>query len=145
MRRFQTLMLCAVCAIVATPFSQVSAEKGDIIISRDVQPRTATRAPLVPDPNPLVSNPGAIARDAAMELSDSDFAAIATGATLRNNANSPAVVPAQFDRVQQQQMPGAATGQRAGGTGGSNSNAISNRVGSSLQQGLRPLQQLGGQ
>jgi hypothetical protein len=64
--------------------SPALAAGGDIIILREVQPRSATREPLIPDPNPHVVNPKPNAiidralRGMVMppELSDSDFAAV---------------------------------------------------------------------
>ncbi|MCU1718560.1 hypothetical protein [Pseudomonas sp. 5P_3.1_Bac2] len=149
MRGQYKALIWAVLIALSAPLTQVTAEPGDIIISREVQPRTATRAPMVPDPNPLVSNPGAIThRVTTGELSDADFAAVATGAALSNTSAGSVLGGASTstEPMQPQHMPGVASDHRAGngGSSGASSN-LSGQLNNRIQQGLRPLQQLGGQ
>ncbi len=115
--------------------------EGEITISRDVQPRVATRAPLMVDPNPRTSSPGAITYEATDELSDSDFAAITTGTAMSGLLSSGAHSsnPSSVDRLPQQHLPGMGATHRAGGQG-----SVGSQVNRSVQQGLRPLQSLGG-
>lgn len=124
-------------------FSQfVPAEGGDIIISREVQPRSATRSPLTADPNPTSINPGALTlRNApdSRELSDGEFASISSGSTLSIPLRS---LQPQTDSTsaQLQRLP-TSTAISGGAGGGRMEGSISR----SIDQGLRPLQRLGGQ
>lgn len=132
-----------VCTAVALSAPLAMAEPGQIIITRDVQPRSATRQAVVPDPNPKTVNPDAITTGAMVELSDGDFASVSTGSVLPGLVvGSPqAGGPLQIERTPSQNLPGmsAVHGGARGADGG-----ISGQVNRSLQQGLRPLQQLGG-
>ena len=62
------------------------ADKGIIIIKRDVQVRNATIPPLIPDPSPTTvnANPSAHVLKQTNELSDGDFASISSGAGISN-------------------------------------------------------------
>src|SRR5690554_5614041 len=52
------LLVCLTGLIICVATQlQAHAAGGDIIISREVQPRAAARQELVPDPTPLVANP----------------------------------------------------------------------------------------
>jgi len=132
-----------VCTAVALSAPLAMAEPGQIIITRDVQPRSATRPALVPDPNPKTVNPGAITTGAMVELSDGDFASVSTGSVLPGLVvGSPQIGgQLQIERMPSQNLPGmsAVHGGARGADGG-----ISGQVNRPLQQGLRPLQQLGG-
>lgn len=131
---------------------QAQAAGGDIIISREVQPRSATRAALVPDPNPNVANPNHAPRinrtlesaQAPLEISDSDFASVTSGTSLGNGLQIFTRTPDQTGT----HMPGrnglgisgnTAAGRSVGGSTG----RIGGDVNRSVQQGLRPLQNLG--
>jgi hypothetical protein len=132
-----------VCTAVALSAPLALAEPGQIIITRDVQPRSATRPAVVPDPNPKTVNPGAITTGAMVELSDGDVASVSTGSVLPGlMVGSPQTgSPLQIERIPSQNLPGmgAIHGGARGAEGG-----ISGQVNRPLQQGLRPLQQLGG-
>lgn len=138
------LLLCTV-SIDSLP---VLAAEGDIIITRQVQPRTATRTELVPDPNPNLVNPnhqtlGAVKNlRSAHELSDGDFAGINSGITLPQRLLAPTTTgDLSTSTVQQtQSLPGLSATHTGGSTSG-----IAGQINRSVQQGLRPLNILGGQ
>ncbi|MFJ4454287.1 hypothetical protein ACIP1G_10405 [Pseudomonas sp. NPDC089392] len=116
------------------------ADKGIIIITRDVQTRNATVPPLIPDPNPTTvnANPSAHVLKQTNELSDGDFANISSGAGISN------MITQQTNNLggnlgNQSQLPNL-----SGGRGTGSGNGISNMVNSSLQRGLAPLQILTG-
>lgn len=121
------------------------AADGDIILSRDVQPRVATRPPLVPDPNPTVVNVAPhqqINRQTQSieqlgELSDSDFASINSGLSLPNRllgTDNPQALPSA-----QQHQQGVSSLNHGNGAV---SSGIAGQINRSVQQGLRPLQNL---
>lgn len=130
------LIGCTLGAIVSLP---AQAEKdGRILITRDVQPRIAYRAPLVPDPNPVTvnANPSGHVLRATGELSDGDFANISSGSGISG------LVTQQTNNLggmmgNQTQLPNMAGGRSSGG-----GNGISNMVNSSVQQGLGALKVL---
>ncbi|MBT8768916.1 hypothetical protein J7302_22680 [Pseudomonas sp. DB1] len=135
-------MRFALLLVFAVPFQTSLAADGDVIIQRDVQSRTATRAPLVPDPNPRVVNPGAITSSTTVEMTDGDFANVSTGMALPDRTIQAQVVnnPAMSGNPGHQSLPGVGATHTGGGAGRS----ISSQVNQSIQQGLRPLQSLGG-
>lgn len=136
------LLLC-LCLGASAPCAL--ADNGDIVITRDVQPRVATRAPLVPDPNPVTINVSPheqVTRQTQRidqtpgELSDSDFANINSGLSLPNRLLGTGNPQALTSTLQQ----------RSGGPGhsaGSVSSGIGTQINRSVQQGLSPLQNLG--
>lgn len=146
------LLLClsGLTVCVATQL-QAQAAGGDIIISRDVQPRAAARQELVPDPNPHLVNPNRSALinnsirsgQAPTEISESDFAGVTSGVSLGNGLQ---IFNQPVDQLGTQ-MPvrnglgvsGSTVGGRATGSTG----RIGGDINRSVQQGLRPLQSLG--
>lgn len=131
---------------------QAHAAGGDIIISRDVQPRSATRQELVPDPHPRRVNPNRAARinstlksgQAPLEMSDREFASVTSGTSLGNGLQvfTPALDQAgnpMSSRVGLGVQGNSAAGRSVGGAAG----RIGGDVNRSVQQGLRPLQSLG--
>lgn len=128
------------CALGSGFSLPVQAENGIVVITRDVQPRMAIRAPLVPDPSPVTvnTNPSAHILKQTNELSDGDFAGISSGAGISS------LVTQQTNNLgghisNQTQLPNLAGGRSSGG-----GNGISNMVNSSVQKGLAPLQILTG-
>lgn len=131
-------------ALVASP---ASAANGDIIISREVQPRAATRKELVHDPNPQLVNPkpNAVIHSGLRsghigELDDSDFAAVTSGTRLPQQ-----LLDSQMPRVQQSASDvarhvGSAGHNPVGHSGNGALSNINGQVNRSVQQGLRPLQ-----
>ncbi|MBV4541561.1 hypothetical protein [Pseudomonas vlassakiae] len=118
----------------------VRADNGIIVITRDVQPRMAIRAPLAPDPYPTTANanPSAQVLKQTNELSDGDFASITSGTGISSLITQPTGNLGGHIGNQTQ-----LTNQAAGrGTG--SGNGISNMVNSSVQRGLAPLQILTG-
>ena len=126
------LIGCALGSSISLP---VQADNGIIIITRDVQPRNATRPPVIPDPNPTTANanPTEHIHKQTNELSDGDFAGITSGAGMSS------LVTQQTNNMganinNQAQLPNMAGG-RSGGSG----NGIANMVNSNIQQGLGAL------
>lgn len=143
---FAGLLICVLTQL------QAQAGGGDIIISREVQPRAATRQALVPDPNALVANPNHSARirhavgagGMSTEVSDGEFAGVTTGVHLGSGVQvfTPAGDTAGGAPMHGHDGQGVAS--RAGGTGGLGATGrIGSTVNRSVQQGLRPLQNLG--
>ncbi|GGI95408.1 hypothetical protein [Halopseudomonas pertucinogena] len=146
------LLICliglAIC--VLTQF-QARAADGDILISREVQPRAAARQELMPDPNPQVVNPEhstqirnniRSARN-PMEISDRDFANVTSGTSLGRGVQ----VFNQTRAQKHNNLRGAGglgiTAGAGGARAGGGTARIGNDVNRSVQQGLRPLQNLG--
>jgi len=116
------------------------ADNGIIVITRDVQPRMAIRAPLAPDPYPTTANanPSAYVLRQTNELSDGDFASITSGTGISS------LITQQTDNLggaigNQTQLTNQAAGRGTGSGSG-----IANMVNSSVQRGLAPLQILTG-
>ncbi|UJJ33305.1 hypothetical protein HV822_02035 [Halopseudomonas maritima] len=132
----------------AMAFQAAQAADGDIIIQRQVQSRIATRAPLLPDPNPEIVNPGTDARRMAAEMSDADFANVASGAALRGHyvesQITQGLVPNHSGSVLAGPQSGTQTVGGGGGGGGAVSGpAISGTINQSIKQGLGPLNAIG--
>lgn len=138
--------LCVSALIVSSP---VMSADGDIIISRQVQPRAAARIDLVPaaDPRLVNTKPGAAAgnglltRDSAGELSDSDFASVSSGTRLTQQLLAS---PMTVDPSTGSAAPGHVADAGIGAVG-HGSGAVGNLGGlvtRSVQQGLLPLQVL---
>ncbi|MGN8250419.1 hypothetical protein [Pseudomonas sp. SMV7] len=130
------LLGCVLASLSLT----AQADKGIIIITRDVQTRNATVPPLIPDPSPITvnANPSAQVLRQTNELSDGDFAGISSGAGISN------LVTQQTNQLggnlgNQTQLPNL-----SGGRGTGSGNGIANMVNSSVQRGLAPLQILTG-
>ena len=121
------------------------AADGIIVITRDVQPRVATRPALVPDPNPRTvnANPSStvIRATNSYELNDADFARITSGSSLQRQMLPGGQLPglSNSSHASSHGLPGMRAGQ--GGGAGSN---VSNQINRSLQQGLAPLKILTG-
>ncbi|WP_226944855.1 hypothetical protein [Pseudomonas sp. FME51] len=142
------LCLAGLALCIATQLPVYGAD-GDIIISRQVQPRAAARQELVPDPNPLVVNPR---RDAMLnqaldaglaptEMSDRDFAGISSGSRFSNAFSN---LPFGAGPANPVPTGGGAAGLNPAGHGGGVAGNAGGQVSRSIQQGLRPLQMLGG-
>ncbi|MEJ6655107.1 MAG: hypothetical protein QNL70_03760 [Pseudomonas sp.] len=145
----QVLLCLAGLALCIATQLPVHGADGDIIISRQVQPRAAARQELVPDPNPLVANPR---RDAMLnqaldaglaptEMSDRDFAGISSGSRISNTFSN---LPLGAGPANPVPTGGGAAGLNPAGHGGGAAGNAGGQVNRSIQQGLRPLQILGG-
>lgn len=123
------------CALGSSFCLPVQADNGVILIKRDVQPRNAMIPPLIPDPDPTTvnANPSKQILRQTNELSDGDFASIASGAgsshLVTQNTNNLG-----GNITNQSQLSNLPAG-RSGNSG----NGIANMVNSNIQQGLGAL------
>jgi hypothetical protein len=126
-RSIYSLLLIG-CALGSSVCLPVQADNGLIIIKRDVQPRMATRAPVMPDPSPTTANanPSKQVLRQTNELSDGDFASVASGAGI-----SRLVTQNTNNQTQLSNLPA--------GRSGNSGNGIANMVNSNIQQGLGAL------
>ncbi|VVQ29880.1 hypothetical protein PS943_01609 [Pseudomonas fluorescens] len=123
------------CALGSSVCLPVHADNGVIIIKRDVQPRMATRAPVMPDPSPTTANanPSKTIHSQTNELNDGDFAGVASGAGISRlvTQGSNNLGGNISNQTQLSNLPAG----RSGNAG----NGIANMVNSSVQQGLGAL------
>ncbi|KOY02612.1 hypothetical protein [Pseudomonas nunensis] len=132
--RIYSLLLIG-CALGSSVSLPVQADNGIITIKRDVQTRNATIPPLIPDPHPTTvnANPSKQILTQTNELSDGDFAGVASGAGISNlvtqNTNNLG-----GNISNQQQLSNLPAG-RSGNSG----SGIANMVNSNVQQGLGAL------
>jgi len=131
-------LLLVGCALASA--LPVYADNGIIVITRDVQPRMAIRAPLAPDPYPTTANanPSAQVLKQTNELSDGDFASITSGTGISS------LITQQTDNLGGNVGNQTQLANQAAGRGTGSGNGISNMVNSSVQRGLAPLQILTG-
>ncbi|MHC8344048.1 hypothetical protein [Pseudomonas sp. RT6P73] len=132
-RIFSFLLIgCALGSSVCLP---VQAENGIILIKRDVQPRNATIPPLIPDPNPTTvnANPSKQILSQTNELSDGDFAGVASGAGISRlvTQNTNNLGGNISNQTQLSNLPA--------GRSGNSGSGIANMVNSNVQQGLGAL------
>lgn len=135
---------------LSMPMAAAFAADGNIVLSRQVQPRIATRQAMVPDPNPRVvsPSPNRIIGDTLLggtsgnnELNDHDFAGVSSGLALPRHLNNAHYnAPALGNALPAQSSSGAGASQ-----GGGMASSVAGQVNRSVQQGLRPLQIIGGQ
>ncbi|WP_419713052.1 hypothetical protein [Pseudomonas sp. NFX224] len=124
------------CALGSSICLPVQADNGIIVITRDVQTRMATRAPIIPDPNPTTvnANPSQQILKQTSELSDGDFAGVTSGTgisgliNLGSNGNLGGNISNQ---TQLSNLPG--------GRSGNSGSGIANMVNSSVERGLGAL------
>ncbi|WP_256721151.1 hypothetical protein [Pseudomonas putida] len=130
--------------------AQAQAEgNGVVVLTRDVKARPAIRQER-PDPNPTTVNTNASARivgQTSNELSDGDFASVASGSTV-NRVLLPDAGGVRGLNAMPNTLPGVGgvngLGGSAGGAGAGAGAGISNRVGGAISTGLAPLQMLTG-
>ncbi|MGV8842637.1 MAG: hypothetical protein ACOH2I_05195 [Pseudomonas sp.] len=145
----KVFVCCLLLLTLSIPLTATFAAGGDIVLSRQVQPRVATRQAMVPDPNPRVVNPSPnrIIGDTLLggtagnnELNDHDFARVSSGLALPQNLNNANYnAPIFSNSIPTQSSSGAAASQ----SGGMADN-VAGQVNRSVQQGLLPLQIIGG-
>jgi len=132
---------CALSATVSLPV--LAAGDGTIILQREVQARSAFRPTGTPDPRPNTVNadPSRRVLNQTNELSDGDFASVASGSSVNR-----VLVPDAAGNVRGMgAIPTSLPGLRGGsGPGAGGGNSISNSVNSGIQRGLAPLQILSG-
>jgi hypothetical protein len=130
-----TRLLLLGCALGSSISLPVQADNGIIIIKRDVQPRMATRAPVMPDPSPTIANanPSKQVLRQTNELSDGDFASVASGAGISRlvTQNTNNLGGNISNQTQLSNLPA--------GRSGNSGNGIANMVNSNIQQGLGAL------
>ena len=124
--------------------TNVQAEgNGVIVLDRDVQPIPIGRnGGKDPYPTTVNANPSARINQtlSSTELSDGDFAEIASGSSIRGNMNTPTSnLPGENTLTNTNDLPGMRTG-TGGGAGGS----ISNTVNRAMSTGLAPLTRMAG-
>lgn len=137
------------CALGASLLASLPARaegNGVVVLTRDVKTRDAFRKDR-PDPNPLTVNTNESARITAQtsnELSDGDFASVASGATIVNRLLTPDSTSGGSRVVNSvpSSLPGL--GNTTGGGGGGATGGIANTVNSGIQRGMAPLQILTG-
>nr|WP_314533202.1 hypothetical protein [uncultured Pseudomonas sp.] len=122
------------CALAISASLPAHADNGIITIKRDVQTRNAVIPPLVPDPNPTTvnANPSQHILKQTNELSDGDFANVASGASISRmvtqNTNN---LTGNMNQPQLSNQPAGRSGNSGGG--------IANMVNSSMTKGLGTL------
>lgn len=132
----QGLVLCLASQAIPSV-----ADDGDVVLTRTVQPRVATRSPLAPDPNPIKVNvsPAQQVERQTGELSDAEFANVSSNlraqGPMLNLDNSPAL----------QNTQPRLTNTTAGHGAGAVTSGLGTQINRTVQQGLSPLQRLGGQ
>lgn len=131
----QGLLLSLLCQAIPS-----FAGDGDVILTRTVQPRVATRAPLVPDPNPVKVNvsPASQIERQTGELSDADFANVS--GSLGNQGRMFNLDNSGVLNSSQLRHSGTSSGHRAGTA----TSGLGGQINRTVQQGLSPLQNLGG-
>lgn len=147
------LLLCGICLLPSiTLTAPAFSADGDIIILREVQPRSATRPPLVPDPNPHVVNPkpnsvinqGLRGMAAPTELSDSDFAGVTGGHGIQRQLSNATSHSLQSTSMQHGSGRANLPASPAASHSGAGLGNLDGQINRSLQQGLQPLQGLFG-
>jgi len=146
-RQSSTITWLVSTAIAAMLSGPVIADDGQIVIMRTVQPRTATRPALVPDPNPRVvkTSPQAYVdinnAIAGGELNDSDFARVNSGMTSSMHILTGNSGPLQQNSGINQRITRATSGIGGKAGGGGATGGIAGSVNRGVQQGLKPLMQ----
>ncbi|MBA1380787.1 hypothetical protein [Pseudomonas brassicacearum] len=146
MGTFNGRLICLLligCAASATFSVAAQAEgNGVIVLNRDVQPvHIGRNGGKDPYPTTVNANPSDRINQAiaSTELSDGEFASVASGSTIRNTVNPTTGVQGLNVVTNPNGMPGMGAG-HGGGSGG----AISGTINRSLSSGLAPLGRLAG-
>lgn len=146
MGTFNGRLICLLligCAASATFSVAAQAEGNDVIVlNRDVQPvHIGRNGGKDPYPTTVNANPSDRINQAiaSTELSDGEFASVASGSTIRNTVNPTTGVQGLNVVTNPNGMPGMGAG-HGGGSGG----AISGTINRSLSSGLAPLGRLAG-
>ena len=131
------LMACSLTALMGVCSAVQAAGNGEIVLVRTVQPQPVGTPAMHPDPDPVTANASPLAQvmGGTRELNDGDFAGVSTGTSIRHtmmpNGNSlPGLNTSNG-------LPGMTNG-HGGGSGGT----LSNTIGNSINQGMRPLSAL---
>ena len=137
------LLLIGSAASTFISFNVQAEGNGVIVLNRDVQPIAIGRSG-GKDPYPTTVNANPSGRiDQAMtstELSDGDFASVASGSSIRSNMITPnSDMPGMNVLTNPNGLPGMSAGHGGGGGG-----TISNPINRSLSTGLAPLTRMAG-
>ncbi|MCM8741518.1 hypothetical protein [Pseudomonas koreensis] len=137
------LLLIGSAASTFISFNVQAEGNGVIVLNRDVQPIAIGRSG-GKDPYPTTVNANPSGRiDQAMtstELSDGDFASVASGSSIRSNMITPnSDMPGMNVLTNPNGLPGMSAGHGGGGGG-----TISNTINRSLSTGLAPLTRMAG-
>lgn len=131
------LLLIGSAASAVFSVSAQAEGNGVIVLNRDVQPIPIGRnGGKDPYPTTVNANPSARINQTLSntELSDGDFASVASGSSIRGNMTTPSSnLPGMNTLTNQNGLPGMRVG-TGGGAGGS----ISNTVNRAMSTGLAP-------
>lgn len=142
-KAFTCLLLIGSAASPFLSFNVQAEGNGVIVLNRDVQPIPIGRSGgKDPYPTTVNANPAGRINNAmaSTELSDGEFAGVASGSSIRGGIVTPnSSVPGLNSLTNPNGMPGMSAG-HGGGSGG----AISNTVNRAMSTGLAPLTRMAG-
>jgi hypothetical protein len=142
-KAFTCLLLIGSAASPFLSFNVQAEGNGVIVLNRDVQPIPIGRSGgKDPYPTTVNANPSARINSTLSntELSDGDFARVASGSSIRGNINTPSSnLPGMNNLTNQNGLPGM-----RGGHGGGAGSSISNTVNRAMSSGLAPLTRMAG-
>ncbi|MFJ5283804.1 hypothetical protein ACIP66_08120 [Pseudomonas sp. NPDC088429] len=139
---FTCLVLIGSAASTFISFNAQAEGNGVIVLNRDVQVHSIGRERgKDPYPTTVNANPSARVNQAvnSAELSDGEFASVASGSSISGNITPNGVLPGTNVITNPNGLPGMSAG-HGGGSGGS----ISNTINRSLSTGLAPLTRMAG-
>ncbi|MDT3314971.1 hypothetical protein QZR14_26760 [Pseudomonas sp. rhizo66] len=137
------LLLIGSAASTLISFNVQAEGNGVIVLNRDVQPIPIGRnGGKDPYPTTVNANPSARINQTLSntELSDGDFASVASGSSIRGNMTTPnSNLPGMNTLTNPNGMPGMSAGH-----GGGSGTSISNTVNRAMSTGLAPLTRMAG-
>lgn len=137
------LLLIGSAASALISVSACAEGNGVIVLNRDVQPIPIGRnGGKDPYPTTVNANPSARINQtlSSTELTDGDFASVASGSSIRGNMTTPSSnLPGMNTLTNQNGLPGMRTG-----SGGGSGASISNTVNRAMSTGLAPLTRMAG-
>ncbi|MGE7989931.1 hypothetical protein ACQKPE_02560 [Pseudomonas sp. NPDC089554] len=133
------LLILSCLGAATLPAPALAEGNGVVIVTRDVQPRQADRRTGTPDPYPISANTNESTRIQAQtnELSDGDFANVASGAIVNRIIQTDGSGTLRGMSTATAQLPGMRGGASTGSASGA---SISNTVNQNVQRGMAPLQ-----
>nr|WP_284676832.1 hypothetical protein [Pseudomonas sp. AKS31] len=138
-----SLLLIGSAASTLISFNVQAEGNGVIVLNRDVQPIPIGRnGGKDPYPTTVNANPSARINQTLSntELSDGDFASVASGSSIRGNMTTPnSNLPGMNTLTNPNGMPGMSAGH-----GGGSGTSISNTVNRAMSTGLAPLTRMAG-
>ncbi|WP_085696348.1 hypothetical protein [Pseudomonas sp. B26(2017)] len=142
-KAFTCLLLIGSAASAFLSFNVQADGNGVIVLNRDVQPIPIGRSGgKDPYPTTVNANPSARINQTLSntELSDGEFASVASGSSIRGNINTPnSNLPGMNTLTNPNGMPGMSAGH-----GGGSGSSISNTVNRAMSTGLAPLTRMAG-